>query len=99
MTKTFSGHESVKCIAGGAETVEDVAASFEAYAVYLREMVKDGVKFDLSDICSGHMELSTDDPKIGAKYGFDSIEDDGKGHFVIRDSTGEVIDEYDEEAT
>lgn len=93
----FEGFDSLRCIADDAETVEEVADMLESYAVYIRELAKDGVQIDLVDIGSGHLSYSTEDPKIGEKYGFDSIENDGNGHVVVRSPTGEVIDEFDEE--
>jgi hypothetical protein len=97
-TKVFEGFEYLKCVACGAETVEEVAAILEAQAAYIRELVKDGVQIDLDDIGSGHLRYLTEDPEIGAKYGFDSIEGNGKGHFVIRTPTGEILDEFDDAA-
>jgi hypothetical protein len=78
MSKVFEGFDTLKCVAGGAETAEDVAGVLEDIAANLRAMAKDGIEIDLENISEGHLIYRTNNRELAKTYGFYELDEEGE---------------------
>ena|SRR5438552_18759027 len=96
-TKLYEYYFLPKYILGEPQTLDDIISALRAEANGLAEMKAAGVAFDPEscDASDGHVTLTTTDPKVAERYGFETFEDDDDEDF---EDDEELIDEDEEGA-